>query len=262
MTFKDFLSQYNGQSNVGNTTINKGQCVGLVAVWIDALGLPHVWGNACDLFANADEQFFDKILNTPDAIPQAGDIIVWSAKFNGTVGHTGIATGTGDTKSFEAFVQNDPLGSNCHIKAYNNNYFAVTGWLRPKSTQLDSQTIILQQSDAFIAICTKLNLPANKDIVLAELDKLITMQDAVMQKDKQIQDAQTQITNLGTTLSQKDTELKQLQDDLALLTAQTNNAVQSNKELTEQVAELKKTCLPQPVFTGWRKAIYNMLLKN
>ena len=260
LSFQEFLNKYNGQQNVGNTTENTGQCVGLVAVWVDALSLPHIWGNACDLFVNANEKFFTKILNTPDAIPQAGDIIVWSAKFNGTVGHTGIATGTADINTFECFEQNDPLKSNCHLKTYNYNF--VTGWLRPKVSSVGVDPVILAQSDAFIAICTKLNLPANRDIVLADLDKLITMQDAVMQKDKQIQDAQTQITNLGTTLSQKDTELKQLQDDLALLTAQTNNAVQSNKELTEQVAELKKTCLPQPVFTGWRKAIYNMLLKN
>ncbi len=139
MTFQEFLNQYNGQPSVGNTTENKGQCVGLVAVWVDILGLPHIWGNACDLFANADEKFFEKILNTPDAIPQAGDIVIWSSKFNGTVGHTGLATGTGNTNTFECFEQNDPLGSGCHLKTYNYN--GVIGWLRPLNIQ-NQQTVI------------------------------------------------------------------------------------------------------------------------
>ncbi len=138
MTFKQFLDTYNGQSGVGNTNENKGQCVGLVAVYIDSLTLPHIWGDAKDLFANADEKFFDKVLNTLEAIPQQGDIIVWSSAFNGTVGHTGIATGTADLKTFEVFEQNDPLGSNSHLKTYPNYKFVI-GWLKPKITNQQAE---------------------------------------------------------------------------------------------------------------------------
>ena len=130
LSFQDFLKKYNGQSNVGNTPENKGECVGLVSVWIENLGLPHIWGHAKDLYKNADPKSFEKIPNTPTAVPQKGDIIVWSEKYNGTFGHTGIVTGTGNVNNFEAFEQNDPLGSNCHLKMYS--YFAVVGWLRPK----------------------------------------------------------------------------------------------------------------------------------
>lgn len=129
LSFQEFLAKFNGQNNVGNTPENKGQCVGLVAVWFDNLGLAHVWGDAKDLYANADPKFYIKIPNTPDAIPQKGDAVVWSAKYNGTVGHTGLATGTGNLNTFEAFEQNDPTGSNCHLRTYNYN--AVIGWLRP-----------------------------------------------------------------------------------------------------------------------------------
>ncbi len=130
MSFNDFFNQYNGQKNVGNTPQNIGQCVGLIEVYIRGLGLDQVWGNADDLYANAPDASFVKIPNTPTGIPQQGDVIVWSSEFNGGVGHTGIATGKGDLNTFDCFEQNDPIGSNCHVKNYNYSY--VTGWLRPK----------------------------------------------------------------------------------------------------------------------------------
>lgn len=136
--FKAFLNQYNGMNGVGNTPENKGQCVGLISVWMDILGVAHEWGDAKDLLNNADKNVFDVILNTPDGVPQVGDVIVWRGAFNGGAGHTGVATGTGDTKTFEVFEQNDPLGSNCHLKTYK--YSFVDGWLHFK--QIDTQSII------------------------------------------------------------------------------------------------------------------------
>lgn len=125
-------------NGVGNTPENKGQCVGLISVWMDILGVAHEWGDAKDLLNNADKNVFDVILNTPDGVPQVGDVIVWRGAFNGGAGHTGVATGTGDTKTFEVFEQNDPLGSNCHLKTYK--YSFVDGWLHFK--QIDTQSII------------------------------------------------------------------------------------------------------------------------
>ena len=260
MNFSEFLNKYNGQQNVGNTTENKGQCVGLVAVWIDALSLPHVWGNAADLFANADEKFFDKILNTPEAIPQAGDIIVWSAKFNGTVGHTGIATGTADMNTLECFEQNDPLKSNCHLKVYKYSY--VTGWLRPKTVSVGVDPIILQQSDSFIAICTKLGLPANGGVVLGEIDKLLGYEDMILAKDKQLTDAQAQVTSLEKDNQVKATQLQDLQTQVKNLADEVAIAVAENKSDKVTIAQLKKDCNPAPKLKGWKLGLYTWLLKQ
>lgn len=131
LSFQEFLNKYNGQSGVGNTAINKGQCVGLASVWQDNLGVPHEWGDAKDFLNNADKNYFDVILNTPTGVPQKGDIVVWGEKYNGTFGHIAIATGSGDTNSLEVFEQNNPLGSNCHLGRHNYNN--VLGWLRLKA---------------------------------------------------------------------------------------------------------------------------------
>lgn len=161
MTFDEFLAQYNGKTNVGNTPENKGECVGLASVWIDVLKGPHVWGNAKDMYQNADPNFFEKIPNSPTGVPQKGDIIIWNGTFNRGPGHVAIATGKGDTKTFEVFEQNNPLGSNCHLRTYPN-YNYVTGWFRPRNAvvedtlpvkKTDFESLVLKSSeyDKFVA---------------------------------------------------------------------------------------------------------------
>jgi len=132
---KDFINKFINKGGVGNTPQNKGQCVGLVNVWVSELGLDHIWGNAKDLWKNYNPKQFDFILNTPDAYPLAGDIVVWNEKMGGGYGHTAIATGVHKTEGkstdwFEAFSQNDPFGSLCVLKKYSYNN--VIGFIRPK----------------------------------------------------------------------------------------------------------------------------------
>ena len=107
------------------------QCVDLVQYWSQAIGGPLFTGlHAKDMYKQSPN-FYTWIANTAAAVPQKGDIVVWSGAYNGGDGHIGIATGTGDTKTFEVFEQNDPLGSNSHLKTYT--YANVLGWGRPPS---------------------------------------------------------------------------------------------------------------------------------
>lgn len=133
MTIQEFYDKWNGKSNVGNTAENKGECVGLSSLWMDNFNIPHVYGHAKDLYANAPVAYFAKIPNTPEAIVQEGDIVVWGQGFNGTFGHTGVVKGKATLNSFPCFQQNDPLGSKPHMKTYNYAY--VIGWLRPRAGQ-------------------------------------------------------------------------------------------------------------------------------
>jgi hypothetical protein len=124
-----FIAEYAGRPNCGNTDANIGQCVGLVECWIDALRLPHVWGNALDLLVNAPAESYKHILNTPTNYPSPGDIVVWGGTWGNGYGHTGICV-TGHVMEFTAFQQNDPIGSTPHIKLYS--YGGVRGWLHPR----------------------------------------------------------------------------------------------------------------------------------
>ena len=132
-----FIAQYVNQGNVGDTPQNKGQCVGLIEVWIDQLNGPHDWGNAKDLLANADTSFFDVVYNDPNdvnQIPVPGDIMVWGPSWGGGDGHTGVlVTATKASTVFTCFEQNNPAGHVCWIVTHNT-YTGILGWLHPKIT--------------------------------------------------------------------------------------------------------------------------------
>jgi len=148
LNLTDFINKYTGQANVGDTPQNKGQCVGLIEIWLDNLSIndPHLWGNAKDLLNNADPFKFDIIINTPQNVPEAGDIIVWNSNLGNGNGHTGIFC-SGNVNNFNCFEQNDPIGSTPHAKTYD--YKNVIGWLHPKSTN--------KYQDAIIQIKTIIN---------------------------------------------------------------------------------------------------------
>ena len=153
LNLQDFISKYNGQENVGNTPDNKGECTGLVQVWLQEQGLEHVWGHAKDLLVNASPDVYEVIKNTPDAVPEAGDCIVWTAGFNNTYGHTAIVV-KGNVKTFEVFEQNNPLGSPCRLHTYPD-YAYVDGWFRKrviiaKPTAMNDQTIIPNELTGWI----------------------------------------------------------------------------------------------------------------
>jgi len=127
---QDFVKRYEGRSGVGDTPDNKGECVGLVQVFINELGLPHVWGHAKDLLNNADKNAYTVILNTPANFPLPGDIVVWNKNMGSGFGHTAIVLDA-NTNTLTVFEQNNPIGAACRIATYSYNN--VVGWFRPKT---------------------------------------------------------------------------------------------------------------------------------
>lgn len=134
-----FIQNNIGKHNLGDTTANKGECVGLIELWLDVLGVndPHLWGNAVDLLNNADPIKFTIVKNDPNdttQFPPDGAVVVLGKPFgiqpNGTYdGHTGLSIGStgGELRLFQ---QNDPSGSTPGIKYYP--YASCVGWLIPK----------------------------------------------------------------------------------------------------------------------------------
>lgn len=166
----------------------------------------------------------------------------------------------------DQFFASDPwTGQKISVDSYGGAPRAVIQFRAynktlPRDDQSDSMQIILSQSDAFIAICTKLNLPANRDIVLAEIDKLLAYEDSIVQKDKQISDLQKQIEPLQEAAKEKQGELETLQGQLDELQKSLNTAKDNNDKMQLQIDELKKNS-KVPTLTGWRLAIYKWIIR-
>lgn len=130
MTYQEFFKKYNNTFADFDGVYGR-QCFDLFQFYNrDVVGGKFVPGEgAADIWVTYPKDLYEKIPNTPTGIPMRGDVVIWDRSY-GQFGHVGIATGVGDTKKFECLEQNDPVGSNSHVRSYNYNH--VFGWLRPK----------------------------------------------------------------------------------------------------------------------------------
>ena len=125
-----FVRKYLGVANTGDNPVNKGQCVGLIEVWIDEHKLPHIFGNAKDLLTNADRAHYTVTMNAPTNIPQPGAILVWGASWGGGYGHTAVVIAA-SLMQVVVFEQNDPDGSPPIVATHD--YSGVLGWIAFKA---------------------------------------------------------------------------------------------------------------------------------
>lgn len=152
MQIQDFIKKYDGQKVEYHSFNNNSlyQCVDLANKWItEGLGLSPIIGtNAQDFPSKATE--FTYILNTPDGVPSAGDLVIFKSADG--VGHISIFV-SGTASLFTSFDQNYPSGSPCHIVSHN--YRNVLGWLRPKNMTTDEMVISKKVFEELVTKATK-----------------------------------------------------------------------------------------------------------
>lgn len=135
-TLTDFIAKWNNKYVEVVDPTNYAQCFDEVLQWCVELGIPKnvfPFTYAYQIYTNfggLQATYFDRIYNSPDAVPKEGDILVWGNNYNYAGGHTGIYK-SGDVWNVNAFIQNDPIKTPCHMKTYNYNY--ILGWLHPKN---------------------------------------------------------------------------------------------------------------------------------
>jgi hypothetical protein len=131
MTFQQFANKYNGKYAKHPMGLGK-QCMDVYRLYVDeVLKLPQSPGviGAADIWNTYLKDHFDRIENTPEAIPQEGDIIIWQRASSLPYGHVAICANAGQL-TFTSFDQNYPTGSPCHFQ--NHRYVNVLGWIRAK----------------------------------------------------------------------------------------------------------------------------------
>lgn len=137
MTFDSFISKYLGQK-IDYDGVSGVQCVDFVKLYLDKVfGIKAgAWGNARDYWTDFDireplKKNFTKISNTPDFVPEKGDIVVWNGDISSKndYGHIAVASGEGDTSYFYSYDQN---WNGKAMKKIKHSYTALYGVLRPK----------------------------------------------------------------------------------------------------------------------------------
>lgn len=132
MNYQEFINEYYGKS-FDYDGVSGVQCVDLIKMYLDKVFeiKPSAWGNAKDYYENFNnlplKNYFTRIKNTPDLIPQKGDICVWGTSLGNKYGHIAIATGEGTTKKFYSYDLNWGVKT---VRRVLHNYTGFLGVLR------------------------------------------------------------------------------------------------------------------------------------
>ena len=142
ITFAQFIDKWLGKK-IDFDGYYGGQCVDLYRQYVkEVLGFPQSpgVGGAAEIWHSADPKYYDFIENTPLAVPEYGDIMIWSRKVDGDFGHVAIFI-EGDIMNFTSLDQNWPRLDK--VTKTKHNYLNIIGWLRPKkeSDMTDLQEI-------------------------------------------------------------------------------------------------------------------------
>jgi len=143
ITFDSFIKKWTGKP-VDVDGIWPNQCFDLFHQYhVDVLGILDLKtlsaGSAYQIFTNfynlKNHELFKRITNTPEGIPEKGDIIVWGQDI-GKWGHVAMFI-DGNVNRFNSFDSNWPTGS--LPKIVSHTYKGVLGWLRKKGENMNLQ---------------------------------------------------------------------------------------------------------------------------
>lgn len=137
--FQDFVNEVIGKPIEVEDPSNPDQCMDLAFYWLDKLGIDRagirhvrayqVWEDPNDITIRD----FEYIPNTPNGVPQKGDLVILNTSVNPKTGagHICIATGEGNSTYFKSVDQN---WTKMAGELVTHNYSALQGygWLRPR----------------------------------------------------------------------------------------------------------------------------------
>lgn len=208
------------------------QCVDLFRLYVkEVMSTPQPKGviGAADFWTNYDSdpnlnQHFTKISNTPDGVPNQGDVVIWSKKY-GPYGHIALIDNA-TVNGFTALSQNDPTGQPTILKQYK--YTNVLGWMRPKKESMS--TISIEQK-VFEELVSK----ASKYDEFARIGYT-----SAAQIEQLIKDHKTEIDNKNNEIASHKRAAEEARKSLNELIVACSKALNTVQEMEQIKAALTK----------------------
>lgn len=136
-SYEEFIKEVDGTS-FDYDKVSQIQCVDLIKKYLAdcfEIKVPNGFGNAIDYYTGFEKkkllyENFIKIKNTPEFIPEKGDIFVWNEKRGKGAGHVAICTGEGTTSYFYSYDLN--WNNKKKVQKVKHDYKNILGVLRKK----------------------------------------------------------------------------------------------------------------------------------
>lgn len=252
MTFQEFINKWNNKG-IDFDGAYGDQCMDLMHQYIvEVIGLADgrilaapaakdVYLNFANIIGN---EHFEQIANTPQGVPQNGDIVLWGTGI-GPYGHVAIFI-EGDQNKFRSFDQNFPTNSKCHVQEHT--YKGVLGWLHPKPN-VSMATITQAELDEMRARRDELyNITEEQKKQIANLTKdLQDTEGKLGQCLKTAEEINDQDKNTTAQLIDAQKALKPYQD--LITAAKKELSVTDDSQLIQALKDLKKSkvrTMPKP----------------
>lgn len=120
----------------------------------------------------------------------------------------------------------------------------------------------------FNRLCDVLQVQSNVDIALEELKKLINLEDIIVEKDKKLQEATTKINDLQVDIERIAKEHEKMQKSNTELSKKVTTQQKTIEDqgtkitnLSDQIDKIKEA-QGHPILSGWRKILYELLIKQ
>jgi len=148
ITLKEFVDKWLGKKADFDGAY-AGQCVDLFRFYLkEVLDItqPKSVVGAADFWSNYEtdpnlNQNFTKIKNTPEFVPEKGDVVIWTRRTGSGYGHIAIFL-SGDVNKFVSLDQNWPTLSK--VTKTEHNYTNVYGVLRPNKQASGEEKIFTE----------------------------------------------------------------------------------------------------------------------
>jgi chaperonin cofactor prefoldin len=225
MTLQEFITKYKGKGIDWDGHYGF-QCVDLYRQYVqEVLEFPQSPGvtGAKDIWDSYLPEYYDRISNTPEGVPQAGDIMIWGSSY-GKYGHVAVVS-SATSSYFNAFSQNDPLGALSGIKKYTN-WTPVLGWLHPKGKENNEQALKDKISDLETKVATLNEAVATKSL---EVNHLRTELEAQEREN----------TDLSTQLIESRKQRDQFKAEKELAESKASNLQKAMDVANEELNALK-----------------------
>lgn len=248
MTFDEHRNRWRNK-HVDVDGIYPDQCMDLMHQYVvDVLGITDLKVLAAPsaylLFTNFEslkgKEYFERITNTPTAVPQKGDIVIWGTKI-GSHGHVAVFV-TGNVHNFTSWDANWPVGSLPH-EQFHENYNGVLGWLRAKQAPSQLQDTMMQ-----IGVKER-DFLVGRSTVAKEVAQFLSIDDpdnAPTEKYKNsVNGIRSRETEARTSLAKEEEEHAKTKQELDNRTEQTDRlkdevleATKREQSLTDQIKRL------------------------
>ena len=168
-------------------------------------------------------------------------------------------------------------------RVYNKKFSKGEEFLDYKILYSDCQIELKSYKDDRQTIADRLKVQNSMDIILPDLDKLMTLEETLIQKDKLLKESQDNIKTLEEKLKSLTEDHSNLIKDREKLSSEFKDYIDQSEirfkkykddseiriqeqgsELTkaiEQLEDLKKQS-QKPVLKGWKLKLYNWLIKS